>query len=181
MTIGPSAFLALVRIDFMAFPLFSAGHQASMFATVKWLQRQLRDHVLEFIRRLEYGHLPIRYRYDITGTRIARLSRLTQLDLERTKAADFDVVTIFYSFLDSVEKRVDNDGHIGPCEASLFSNFFNQVRFSHRVLPRLHRQSIVTMFLSNYLYLSTRMSFGDVDKLLGQQKILNFADKKSKN
>ncbi len=34
-TIGPSAFLALVRIDFMAFPLFPAGHQASMFATVK--------------------------------------------------------------------------------------------------------------------------------------------------
>jgi hypothetical protein len=37
-TIGPSAFLALVRIDFMAFPLFSAGHQASMFATVERLQ-----------------------------------------------------------------------------------------------------------------------------------------------
>ena len=101
--ISASALFPLVRVDLMPFTFSAAGHRSSIYR-FRLLQRKLRYHVLEFVRRLEHRHLPIRNRHDIPSAGIASLSSLSHFYLKSAKAPNLNVVSILDRFLHRIKK-----------------------------------------------------------------------------
>ncbi len=133
MTIRATTFLALMRFDLLTLTLLTAGHSSSGLP----LHRQLYDHVLKFVRRLEHRHFAIRNRDDFTGTWIAGLARLPELDLKRPESSNLNIVSGLDRLLHRFEERVNNDGNVGPSQPRSFCYFFDQIGLRHTNLPRL--------------------------------------------
>jgi hypothetical protein len=94
MTISASAFFPLVRLDFHSLAFFTAGHQSSEIPPTRGSDSLFDNHILEIIRGLEDGDLSIRYRHYFPGPRIAGFASLAELDFERTKPSDLDIVSV---------------------------------------------------------------------------------------
>ena len=122
MTVGASAFFALVCLDFLALTLLTAGHQTSILIR---LYSQLGNHVLEFVRRLKYRDFAIRYRNYISGAWIARLSGLPQFDFECAKSTNLDIVAVFKRLLNRVKEGVNHDGNVSSGKSCPLCDLFN--------------------------------------------------------
>ena len=123
-TVRTSTLLALVRLDLLPFTLLTAGHQSSSLF-LKSLNRQLGNHVLEFVGRLKHRDLPVRNWNHFAGARVPGLTSFAQLHLEGAESANLDVVSVLERLFHGVEKRVHDHRNVGPGEAGLLRHFFN--------------------------------------------------------
>src|SRR5690349_23125435 len=89
------------------------------------------DQILQFLARLEVGHLLRRHVHLVAGLRITALARLALPQPEAAEAAQLDLLASVQRFDDALEYGVDNDFGMLLRQIGDPGHFLHELRLGH--------------------------------------------------